>query len=128
MIKKIVKKPPLTQPLKGRTNENGNHVCRNQRGKAMLESIGESAVRMTTRMDSSHAVENRDVALQKAEKVVEERPIENADESTKPEADTEQKTSGYNSDENGIFFEKYDKQGNVILRVPPEEKPIDEHV
>jgi hypothetical protein len=93
----------------------------------MLETIGESAVRTTTRMDSNHAVENRDLALQKANKVVEERPIENAEESTKPESDTEEKTGAYNSDENGIFFEKYDKQGNVILRVPPE-KPIDEHV
>ena len=91
----------------------------------MLETIGESAVRTTTRLDSNHALENRDAALQKAEKVVKERPIENAEESTKPESDTEKKTSGYNSDENGTYFEKYDKQGNVILRVPPE-KPIDE--
>ena len=93
----------------------------------MLETIGESAVRTTTRMDSNHAVENRDLALQKANKVIEERPIENAEESTKPKSDSEQKNSAYNSDENGIYFEKYDKQGNVILRVPPE-KPIDEHV
>ena len=93
----------------------------------MLESIGESTVRMTTRVDNNQAVENRDVALQEAEKVVEERPIENTEESTKPESETEEKNSGYNSDENGVFFEKYDKEGNVILRVPPEQKPIDEH-
>lgn len=93
----------------------------------MLESIGESAVRMTTRVEHNHAVGDRDVTLQKAEKVIEERPIESAEESTKPESDTEQKTSGYNSDESGVYFEKYDKQGNVIFRVPPEQKPIDEH-
>ncbi len=93
----------------------------------MLESIGESNVRMTSRVDHNHAVEDRNVAeLQKTEKVVEERPVENTGESTKSEADTEQTTSGYNSDENGVYFEKYDKQGNVIIRVPPEQKPIDE--
>ena len=93
----------------------------------MLESIGESTVRMTARVDHSYAAEDKDVALQKTEKAIEERPIENTEESTKSESDTEQKTSGYNSDENGVFFEKYDKKGNVIFRVPPEQKPIDEH-
>ncbi|XPS85275.1 uncharacterized protein Dvar_32930 [Desulfosarcina variabilis str. Montpellier] len=78
-------------------------------------------------MDHSNAVEDRDVALQKTEKVIEERPIENTEESAKPESDTEQKTSSYNSDENGVYFEKYDKKGNVVFRVPPEQKPIDEH-
>jgi hypothetical protein len=93
----------------------------------MLESIGESTVRMTTRVDHNNAVENRDTALQKTEKVVEERPIENTAESKKAESDTEQKSSGYNSDNNGVYFEKYDRQGNVIFRVPPEQKPIDEN-
>lgn len=93
----------------------------------MLESIGESTVRMTARVDNSYAAEDKDIAIQKAEKAIEERPIENTEESTKPESDTEQKTSGYNRDENGVFFEKYDKKGNVIFRVPPEQKPIDEH-
>lgn len=93
----------------------------------MLESIGESTVRMTARVDYNHAEQDKNVALQKAEKSVEERPIENTEQSTKSESDTEQKSSSYNSDENGVFFERYDKKGNVIFRVPPEQKPIDEH-
>ena len=40
----------------------------------------------------------------------------------------EKKTGGYKADDGGIFFEKYDKNGNVIFRTPPEQKPIDEHV
>ena len=92
----------------------------------MLESIGESTVRMTTRVDSNQAVDNKDATLQKTERQVEERPIEGTEDSSKPESDTDRKTSGYNSDENGIYFERYDRKGNVILRVPPEEKPIDE--
>jgi hypothetical protein len=92
----------------------------------MLESIGESNVRMTTRVDQNHAVDNKDVALQKAEKVVEERPIEGSEKSKQPESDTEQTASGFSSDENGVFFEKYDKQGKLVYRIPPE-KPVDEH-
>jgi hypothetical protein len=93
----------------------------------MFESIGESSVRMAARVDYNHAEQDRNVALQKTEKLVEERPVENTKESAKPESDTKQKNNGYNSDENGIFFEFYDKKGNVVYRVPPEQKPIDEH-
>jgi hypothetical protein len=93
----------------------------------MLDTIGESAVRTTTRTDNNLAVENRDIAFKKVEKAVEERPIESTQESAKPESDAEKKTGGYNVDDEGVFFEKYDKNGNVVFRTPPEQKPIDEH-
>lgn len=93
----------------------------------MLEPIGEPAVRTTTRTDSNLAVENRDITLKKVEKAVEERPVESSQESAKPESDAGEKTGGYNVDDGGVFFEKYDKDGNVLYRVPPEQKPIDEH-
>ena len=94
----------------------------------MLESIGESAVRMTTRTDHHQALDNKAVDLEKVEKAAEERPVENTQETAANEAENEQKKGSYNSDEDGIFFEKYDKKGNVIYRVPPEQKPIDELV
>ena len=50
----------------------------------MLDTIGESAVRMTTRTENNLAVENKDIALQKVEKAVEERPIESSQETAKP--------------------------------------------
>ena len=93
----------------------------------MLDTIGESAVRTTTRTDSNLAMENKEVALKKVEKTVEERPIESSQESAKPESDAQNKTGGYNADDRGVFFEKYDKNGNVVFRTPPEQKPIDEH-
>ena len=92
----------------------------------MLNSIGESVVRTTTKADNNLAVENRDVILAKTEKTVEERPIESTEESTQAEPEKERKTSGFNVDDRGIYFEKYDKKGNVVLEVPPEKKPIDE--
>ena len=93
----------------------------------MLNTIGESAVRTTTRTDNNLAMENKDVDLKKVEKVLEERPIESSQESAKPESDVQKKTGGYNADDEGVYFEKYDKNGNVVFRTPPEQKPIDEH-
>lgn len=92
----------------------------------MLNTIGESAVRMTTRTENNLAVENKDAVLKQVEKAVEERPIESSQESAKPESDAGEKTGGYNVDDAGIYFEKYDKDGNMIYRSPPEQKPIDE--
>jgi hypothetical protein len=95
---------------------------------AMLDTIGESVVRMTNRTDINPAAENKDMALKKVARAVEERPIESSQESTKSEPDAQNKTAGYNVDDSGVFFEKYDKNGKVIYRQPPEQKPIDERV
>jgi len=92
----------------------------------MLNSIGETVVRTTTKVDNNLAVENKDVTLAKTEKTVEERPIERSEESAKSEPEKESKSGGFNVDDRGVFFEKYDKKGNVVLEVPPEKKPIDE--
>jgi len=92
----------------------------------MLNTIGESVVRTTTRADNNLSLENRDVTLEKTEKVVEERPVENSEESAKSETDEDRKSSSYDVDERGVFFEKYDQKGNVVYRIPPEQKPIDE--
>jgi hypothetical protein len=94
----------------------------------MLDAIGESAARTTARTDNNLAVGNKDVDLEKIEKAVNERPIEHSQESAKPESDAGGETGGYKADEGGIYFEKYDKNGNVVFRTPPEQqKPIDEH-
>lgn len=94
----------------------------------MLNTIGESVVRTTTRADNNLALENRDVTLEKTEKVVEERPVENSEESAQADPEEDRKSSSYNIDETGVYFEKYDDKGNVVYRTPPEQKPIDERV
>ena len=93
----------------------------------MLDTIGESTVRMTMRADNNLAVEDKDVTFEKVEKAVEERPIESSQESAKPESDAGENTGGYDMENGSVFFEKYDKNGKVIFRTPPEQKPIDEH-
>ncbi len=92
----------------------------------MLHSIGESVVRTTTKVDNNLAVENKDITLAETEKTVQERPIEGSEESAPTDSEKDRETSSFDVDEKGVFFEKYDKKGNVVLRVPPEKKPIDE--
>ncbi|MGA6927303.1 MAG: hypothetical protein WBY88_16560 [Desulfosarcina sp.] len=92
----------------------------------MLNTIGESTVRMTTRADNNLALEHRDIALKKVEKTVRERAVEDPRKSAGSESESGQKTDGYDVDDGKVFYEKYDKDGNVILRMPPEQKPIDE--
>ena len=94
----------------------------------MLESISESAIRITTHTDNRLAGENNDVTVKKVEKAVEERPVESSQEGQKPESDDQKKSGGYNVDDGGVFYEFYDKNGNVISRTPKEKKPVDEVV
>ena len=114
-----------------RTDERAiGSMCQSTKGEAMLESIGETNVRMTMRPESNPATDSKTTELAAVEKTVAERPIENAQESDRTEAENEEtrdyKRGGYKTDDNGTFFEKYDKNGNVIYRLPPEQKPIDE--
>ena len=94
----------------------------------MLETIGESVVRTTTRADNNLAVENKDIDLKKVEKAVAERPVERLQESARSESEKSKKTGSYKSDDGGIFYEKYDNKGNVVYRLPPEKNPVDERV
>jgi len=92
----------------------------------MLDPLGKVDVRMTIRTDGYQTTRSRDLAIHKAEKVVEKRPLDNVKESATIESSAGQKTDGYNLESGGIFYEKYDKNGNVIIRVPREKKPIDD--
>ena len=91
----------------------------------MIESVGPPTDSVATRIESNVAAENKNVDFDKLEKTVEERVIESTQEGTELFGE---KDSGFNKDKNGIFFEKYDKKGNVLFRIPSEQRPVDEHV
>lgn len=92
----------------------------------MIESIGEPAVRITTRISNHQILDHRDTVIEKIDKSVEERPVESAQKTDPDKSDFEQKAGGFNSDEDGFYFEKYDEHGNVILRIPNEHRHIEE--
>lgn len=98
----------------------------------MLGAIGESAVRTTIRAESDVAAVNKEIALLAMNQKVAQRSVEGALKSTGSGADTQadskEEGGNYKIDSEGVYFEKYDKEGNVIFRTPPEKRPVDQHV
>ena len=80
----------------------------------MISNINEGTLRTVSKIDTAGAVQERGLSQQKAEEVRQVRPVEDS--------------SKYVVDDNQVFFEKYDSKGELILRIPPSQKPVDERV
>jgi hypothetical protein len=91
----------------------------------MLESIIDLSVKLSERTNNLLTVKNKNIAFQDSEKVIEDRPVVKTNEPEKPEADTEHKAGGYKSDDEGIFFEKHNEHGDIIVRIPHKNMIID---
>ena len=88
----------------------------------MINAIGEASIQQTMRTNHNNAVYDKEIIQQKATQVVQERPVGKTDDSPKSEMDTqtEDMTNSRNTIENGkIILEKYDKDGNLIQKIPP---------
>lgn len=94
----------------------------------MLESLGESALKTTVPTAEKPVAGDKAAALNRTHKRVAERPAENAQESTAADPHWSKGSSRFIVEESGLFFEKYDKQGNVVSRLPVQKKSIDRHV
>jgi hypothetical protein len=94
----------------------------------MINNISEGELRSTAKIDPSGSVHEKQVTQQKAEEVQQQRPVENTDSGGKSESRKWQDgdTSKYLLEDKTIVFEKYDRNGELILRVPPSFKPVDE--
>lgn len=87
----------------------------------MINHISGGALRATTKIDPSASVHEKQITQQKAEEVQQQRPVENADSGGKSESRKWQNddTSKYLLEDKTIVFEKYDQNGDMIMRVPP---------
>jgi hypothetical protein len=94
----------------------------------MFDTIGESTVRTVLRPESVSATTDKQVQVQRAEKLREARPVERGEDSAelKKEAGKKDSSIRYDLDEEAIVFEKYNKNGEVIFRLPPKQNPVDE--
>lgn len=94
----------------------------------MINNISEGALRTTMKIEPSGALHDKQVAQQKVEEVREARPVENSEASNKSGANDAkgEGSSKYLLDENTVVFEKYNKDGDLVFRLPPSYKPIDE--
>ena len=97
----------------------------------MINNISEGALRILARADAPSAVQDRELTQQKAEEVRQVRPVEKSEagsQSEKKKPKKEEDSSRYVMDDKDLVFEKYDSKGELILRIPPSQKPVDERV
>ncbi|MEJ2039476.1 MAG: hypothetical protein P8X55_11125 [Desulfosarcinaceae bacterium] len=97
----------------------------------MISNINEGTLRTVSKIDTAGAVQERELSQQKAEEVRQVRPVEKSEagaKSDKQKSEKEEDSSKYVVDDNQVFFEKYDSKGELILRIPPSQKPVDERV
>jgi len=95
----------------------------------MINNISEGALRVASKIDPSGAIHEKEVNQQKANELREARPVEKSDQGNKAEArkpKEDESTGKFLLDEKRVVFEKYDKNGDLVLRIPPSQTPVDE--
>ena len=93
----------------------------------MINNISESALRVATKIDPSGAIHDREASQQKAKEVRDARPVEQSEpggQAGKKDAKKEEGDSRYLIEERHLVFEKYNKNGDLVLRIPPSDKPV----
>jgi hypothetical protein len=94
----------------------------------MINNISESTLRVASKIDPSGAIHEKEVAAQKAKELRKARPVEKGEAGNQTETENQHKdkdSSRYLIDNNHIVFEKYNKNGDLIFRLPPSDTPVD---
>lgn len=108
--------------------ESGAFGMRQEKEEAMLDVIGEAAAQQMPRVGLYGGGREQEPLLQKAERLRETRPVEQAGEGEKARAEDEEgRAHNRTRLENGtIIVEKYDEDGKLIRRTPPGYLPFGE--
>jgi hypothetical protein len=94
----------------------------------MINNISESTLRVASKIDPGGAIHEKEDAAQKAKELREARPVEKGEAGNQTETDHQRKgedSSRYMIENNQIVFEKYNKKGELIFRLPPSDTPVD---
>ena len=97
----------------------------------MINAIGEATIQQFVRTSHNVETSDKDLAVQKADKIRKQRPVERGDDGQKPEMNLQNQANlkTRNSIENGkLVVEKYDEDGNLVKKTPPGYLPIGERV
>jgi hypothetical protein len=120
----------------------------------MLDSVGQTPMQNFGRPETTVVAQEKNALLEKEAQVKENRPVESTQQGAqtkhKASAGEGQKTKDYQPvdntqkhaekkeeakkrsatmfEEGRIVYEKYNNSGDVILRLPPAKKPVDERV
>jgi hypothetical protein len=88
----------------------------------MINAIGEATLQQIVRSNYNSETYDKDLEVQKAEKVKEHRPVEKSNDGHKPGMDlkSEKEIEKRNSLENGqITVKSYDDSGRLVKISPP---------
>jgi hypothetical protein len=98
----------------------------------MINNISESTLRVASKIDPSGVIHDKEVNQQKAKEIAQARAVEKSDTGGQTESKTARKedegSSQYLLNGKQVVFEKYDKNGDLVLRLPPSETPVDQTV
>jgi hypothetical protein len=88
----------------------------------MINAIGEATMQQIVRSNYNTETHDKDLEVQKTEKIREQRPVEESDNGQKPEMEmnSEEDLKNRNSLEDGkLVVEKYDGNGRLVKVTPP---------
>jgi len=94
----------------------------------MINKIIEGTLRSAVRIDPNGAFQKQ-MTQQKAEEVRRHRPVENAEAGGKSKSHNAQDSdslSRYEFEGKVLVFKKYNRAGDLVYRLPPSKKPVDE--
>lgn len=97
----------------------------------MINAIGEATMQQFVRTIYNAEIFDKDLAVQKTDKLREQRPVVKGDDNQKPEMDLQYQTKmkSRNSLVDGkLIVEKYDEDGRLVKKTPPGYLPIGERV
>ena len=96
----------------------------------MLDPIGETNVRTMVRPETNILTNAKEIQTDQEQKLRELRSIEKSESESEVKEEREnkekQQTAKYRQEEDTIVYEKYNKNGELIFRMPPKQKPLDE--
>lgn len=97
----------------------------------MINEIGEATMQQYIRTNYNSEITDKDLAVQRTDRVREHRSVEKSYDGEKSEMDlkSQENTRSRNNIEDGkLVVEKYDENGNLIKKTPPGYLPIGERV
>jgi hypothetical protein len=93
----------------------------------MINAIGEATMQQFVRTSYNAENFNKDLAVQKTDKVREQRPVEKGNDSHQPEMNLQSQRnmeSRNNIVDGNLVVEKYDEDGNLVKKTPPGYLPL----
>jgi hypothetical protein len=95
----------------------------------MFDVVGENAAQQMPRVGVNGGGTEKDVSVQKAERVREARPVEQSHASDQSQAKSDQNEDAHirtRLEEGRIIVEKYDEDGKLVKKTPPGYLPFGE--